>query len=74
VSDGIFYCIVVRCFERTGDSDASQSNVIQLEVSADPRAEGGDHLQVIPITGIPMARRDPTSRAVAGSQPLGKRG
>jgi hypothetical protein len=76
VSDNIFYSIVVRCFERTWGRDASPQHCpfSSKGVSADPRAKGGDHLQVIRITGIPMARLDPTSRAVAGSQPLGKRG
>jgi len=75
VSDDIFCGIVSRCFERTGIAARAQSIFIQLEgMSADPGAKGGDHLQVIRITGIPMARPDPTSRAVAGSQPLGKRG
>jgi hypothetical protein len=66
VSDNIFYSIVVRCFERTWGRDASPQHCpfSSKGVSADPRAKGGDHLQVI----------RPTSRAVAGYQPLGKRG
>ena len=61
-----------RC-RKIGGKDASPKSFSSKGVSAHSRTKGGDHLQVC-ITGVPMARLDPTSRAVAGSQPLDKRG
>ena len=70
-----FFTVLCAAFSEWGPATRARSIVIQLEgVSADPGAKGGDHLQVIRITGIPIARLDPTSRTAAGSQPLGKRG